>query len=188
MLLVPLWLCRINDTAGWDELNWSKCYCHQNQATVTPSPKCWGFLLSGEKRLWPEPWCRGIWNPWLLLQICSEVFTDLFHNAMCVFSVVPGLVSRAVDVQSCSSENECSFGGGWKWLTGGMRISFNKNKSTLSHWPTEALIFMQRHWHVVPLPGCQGEESSELWMWQHRLQTRSGIGFLEGLHIWGTAD
>lgn len=64
-----------------------------------------------------------------------------------------------------------------------MRISFNKNKSTINHWPTEALIFMQTHWHVVLwsqvlLPGCQGEASAELWICQHHLQTRSGIGFI----------
>lgn len=63
-----------------------------------------------------------------------------------------------------------------------MRISFNKNKSTISHWPTEALIFMQRHWHVmllsqVLLPGCQGEAASELSMCQHCLHTPSGAGF-----------
>lgn len=61
---------------------------------------------------------------------------------------------RALGVQSCGSENEHSFGGGWKWLTGAMRISFNKNKSAISHWPTEALILMQRHCTEWCL--CQG--------------------------------
>lgn len=34
-----------------------------------------------------------------------------FPKATCVFSVVPGLVSRAVGVQSCRGDNGCSFGG-----------------------------------------------------------------------------
>lgn len=84
------------------------------------------FCCQERRRSWQEPWCRGIWNPWLLATDLQWSLDRMFHNAMCVFSVVPGLASRAVDVQSCSSENECSFGGGWKWLTGGMRISFNK--------------------------------------------------------------
>lgn len=104
-LLEPLWLCRINDTAGWDELNWSKRYCHQKQAAVTHSPKCWGFLLSGEEKIMTRALMQeNIQSLTVSCRLAVESLQTCSKMPTCVFSLVPGvgawlLVSRAVAVK-----------------------------------------------------------------------------------------
>lgn len=100
-LLVPLWLCRINDTAACDELNWSKWYCRQNQATAAPSPK---WFLSGKEKIVTRTSMQG--NTEVLTISCKLAAESLETCYKCrvrfICSTLVVLVQQAGVVVRCS--------------------------------------------------------------------------------------
>lgn len=96
-VLVPLWLCRINDAAACGELNQPEWYCYQNQATTAPSPK---WLLSG-KKIMSRTSVPGNTEDFIS-KLSVESLETLHNSPLCFICSSLALLVRQADAHSCS--------------------------------------------------------------------------------------